>query len=107
MDKEFLDQVEEAARLVHQRKLRALGECGLIHRLANLMSKRLGLQNRLSAVYVGDTLRKLLVETIEDMRPPGIENEDESPWRHYIFLHCYEVLVLQRRFLWYNVLRYL
>jgi tetratricopeptide (TPR) repeat protein len=92
MDKEFLAQVEEATRLVHQRKLRALGECGLTHRLANLMSKRLGWQKRPSAVYVGDTLHKLLTETIDDMRPPGIENEDESPWRHYIFLHCYAVL---------------
>lgn len=92
MDKAFLDQVEEAVRLVHQRKLRALGECELAHRLANLMAKRLGSQVRPSAVYVGDTLRKLIAEAIEDMKPPGIENEDESPWRHYVFLHCYAVL---------------
>jgi tetratricopeptide (TPR) repeat protein len=92
MDKEFLNQVEEAVKLVHQRKLRALGESGLVHRLTNLMSKRLASQGRPSTVYVGDTLRKLITETIEDIKPPGVENENESPWRHYIFLHCYAVL---------------
>ena len=92
MDKEFLDQVEEAAKLVHQRKLRALGECELVSRLANLMAKRLGSQSRLSTVYVGDTLRKLIAETIEQMKPPGVEQEDESSWRQYVFLHCYAVL---------------
>jgi len=92
MDKGFLDQVEKAVTLVRKRNLGTLGECGLVQRLNNLLQKRLGSQERPSAVFVGDALRNLIIETIKEMKPSGDENLNEVDWRHYIFLYHYVVL---------------
>ena len=91
MNTEFVARVGHCAPMVRKRDLRGLGDSPLAESLRFLLQSRLRHQLReLSPVLIGDTIVKLFVEVIEEMRPTDPER-DTPQQRQYVYLWDYLV----------------
>ncbi len=91
MDVEFIRHVRQAGSAVRSRKLEVLGGSPLADDLQPLIVQRLQRPiDQCSAVLVGDTLRKVIVDAIDGMGA-GAVDRDTNQWRQYIYLKEYVV----------------